>query len=206
MAESRKADLQLGGVGSHTARYGFDLKGVTLSIPFAKRVQIFLPFAMGYFLSYLYRVINSVLAPNLAADIGVDPSGLGMGIFLSVLVLIIFPYAPLAPLLWILFGFFGTSGILPYAALSQSFPLHLSGRANTALNLLVFVGAFAAQWGIGAIIEQWPVTEAGRYAPAGYQVAFSVLVILQLLAMLWFWLAGRLMEKRASMNPMVTTE
>lgn len=120
--------------------------------------------------------------------------GLGMWIFLVVLVLIIFPYTPLAPLLWMLFGFFGTSGILPYAALSQSFPLHLSGRANTALNLLVFVGAFAAQWGIGAIIEQWPVTEAGGYAPAGYQVAFSVLVALQLISILWYWFVGRLLK------------
>ncbi|MEJ2586431.1 MAG: MFS transporter [Deltaproteobacteria bacterium] len=119
----------------------------------------------------------------------------GMGFFLLTLVLIIFPYPPLSPLLWILFGFFGTAGILPYAALSQSFPLHLSARANTALNLLVFVGAFGAQWGIGAIIEQWPVTAAGGYAPAGYQVAFSVLVVLQLLSILWFWVAGRILKR-----------
>ena len=49
-----------------------------MSITFAKRLQVFLPFALGYFLSYLYRVINSVLAPNLAGDIGVDPSELGL--------------------------------------------------------------------------------------------------------------------------------
>ena len=49
-----------------------------MSILLAKRVQVFLTFALGYFLSYLYRVINSVLAPNLAADIGVDPSELGL--------------------------------------------------------------------------------------------------------------------------------
>jgi hypothetical protein len=95
-----------------------------------------------------------------------------------------------------LFGFFGTSGILPYAALSQSFPLRLSGRVNTALNLLVFLAAFAAQWGIGAIIAQWPVTQSGGYAPAGYQVAFATLLIIQLATILWFWFASTLLKKR----------
>jgi MFS family permease len=54
------------------------LRASKVSIAFTKRLQVFMPFAMGYFLSYLYRVINSVLAPNLAADVGVDPSGLGL--------------------------------------------------------------------------------------------------------------------------------
>ena len=48
------------------------------TIPFSKQLQVFLPFALGYFLSYLYRVINAVLAPDLAADLGVGPSGLGL--------------------------------------------------------------------------------------------------------------------------------
>jgi len=55
----------------------------------------------------------------------------------------------------VLFGYFGTSGILPCAVLSQSFPPQLSGMVNMALNLLVFVfvTAFTAQWGIESIIE-----------------------------------------------------
>ena len=44
-------------------------------ISFARQLQVFLPFAMGYFLSYLYRVINAVLAP----DLGVDSSSSGLG-------------------------------------------------------------------------------------------------------------------------------
>ena len=69
---------------------------------------------------------------------------IGMGVFMGVLLMIVFQFSQWSALLWILFGFFGTAGILPYAALSQSFPLHLSGRVNTALNLLVFVVAFGA--------------------------------------------------------------
>ena len=43
-----------------------------------KLLRIFLPFAFGYYLSYLYRVVNAVMAPNLVADLGVDPSDLGL--------------------------------------------------------------------------------------------------------------------------------
>jgi len=44
----------------------------------ATLMRVFLPFAAGYFLSYLFRVVNAVLAPDLAADIGVGPSDLGL--------------------------------------------------------------------------------------------------------------------------------
>lgn len=92
---------------------------------------------------------------------------------------------------WGLFGFFGTCGILPYAALSQRFPSHLAGRVNTALNLLVFLAAFAAQWGIGAVISLWPVNAGGHYAEAGYQAGFGLMLMLQLLGLGWFVIAGR---------------
>ncbi|MEJ2057805.1 MAG: MFS transporter [Desulfofustis sp.] len=44
----------------------------------ATLMRVFLPFAAGYFLSYLFRVVNAVLAPDLATDIGVGPSDLGL--------------------------------------------------------------------------------------------------------------------------------
>ncbi|MCG6880823.1 MAG: MFS transporter [Deltaproteobacteria bacterium] len=119
----------------------------------------------------------------------------GMGIFMVVMVIITLGHKSGATWIWILFGFFGTSGILPYAALSQSFPLHLSGRVNTTLNLLVFLAAFIAQWGIGAIIGQWPTTQSGGYAPAGYQAAFGTLLVIQLITILWFWFASALFRK-----------
>ena len=120
----------------------------------------------------------------------------GMGLFMAVLAVIVSGNTWGATVMWILFGFFGTSGILPYAALSQRFPLNLSGRVNTTLNLLVFLAAFAAQWGIGAIIGQWPTTQTGGYAPAGYQAAFGTLLCIQLLTILWFWIASAFLKKR----------
>ncbi len=41
-------------------------------------VRVFLPFALGYFLSYLYRTVNAVIGPNLAEDLGIDAGGLGL--------------------------------------------------------------------------------------------------------------------------------
>ena len=45
---------------------------------FYEKLCVFIPFALGYFLSYLFRVVNAVLAPNLASDLGVGPSELGL--------------------------------------------------------------------------------------------------------------------------------
>ena len=115
----------------------------------------------------------------------------GMSTFMLIQLLVIVGFSWWAVPVWMLFGFFGTSGIISYAVLSQSFPPHLAGRANTALNLLVFVVAFLAQWGIGAVIELWPITTQGGYDPAGYRAAFGMMLSLQVLALIWFFLGGR---------------
>ena len=114
----------------------------------------------------------------------------GMAAFMITQSLLILEVTSWARSLWVLFGIFGTTGIIPYAVLSQSFPVHLSGRVNTGVNLLVFVCAFAAQWGIGVIINLWPGTAAGGYAPPGYQAGFAMMLGLQLMALLWFFIAS----------------
>jgi MFS family permease len=40
--------------------------------------RLFLPLAFGYFLSYLFRTINAVIAPELTAEFGLSASGLGL--------------------------------------------------------------------------------------------------------------------------------
>ena len=122
----------------------------------------------------------------------------GMMLFMGVLMLIVLEIKSAAMLLWCLFGFFGTAGILPYAVLSQSFPPQLSGRVNTAVNLLVFVTAFMAQWGIGSVIELWPASIGGGYAPAGYRAAFSVMFAAQGLTFLWFIAASGMLRRRGT--------
>ena len=95
-----------------------------------------------------------------------------------------------AVFIWALFAFFGTSGSVMFAALSQHFPGHLMGRASTMMNLLVFLLAFSLQWTIGAIINLFPTAAEGGFDPQGYQAAFLFLLALQGLAGLWYWGSG----------------
>jgi MFS family permease len=113
----------------------------------------------------------------------------GMLTFIVVQCLLVSQWSSHALALWLLFGFFGTACILPYAVLSQNFPKQLAGRANTGLNLLVFVSAFAAQWVIGLIISIWPQTIAGGYNPKGYSTGFGLITSLQIAAAIWYFFA-----------------
>ena len=113
----------------------------------------------------------------------------GMGLFILIqMALLLGPQAWHGPL-WRLFGFVGTSGILTYATLSQDFPPQLSGRVNTALNLLVFVAAFIGQWLIGIIAGCWPEPEPGRLAAMGLRVGFAIPLATQVAALLWYLVA-----------------
>lgn len=144
-------------------------------------------------------ICSGSLAARLARS-GIGPmitSAAGMAAFMVAQLLLIVPLSQAVTVRWMLFGFLGTTGVLSYAALSQSFPAHLAGRANTALNLLAFVGAFGAQWGIGAVIQSRPTPPGGGYAADAYPVAFMLLLGLQLVTALWYLWSGR-RERRAS--------
>jgi predicted MFS family arabinose efflux permease len=119
----------------------------------------------------------------------------GMALFVVVVALLTVPGNHYPVPLWMVFGFLGTTGILTYAALTQIFPAAMAGRINAALNLLVLIAAFGFQWGIGAIINLWPATADGGYAPDGYKTAFLVLVGLQILALCWYLAAGMIQSK-----------
>jgi predicted MFS family arabinose efflux permease len=137
----------------------------------------------GYF---LFGAIAGKLSQKGIRPITVAASG--MCVFLIIQVLLILQLAKIALPLWLLFGFFGTACILPYAELSQCFPKKMTGRVNTGLNLMVFVAAFAGQWVIGLIIDVWPVTASGGYDAAGYSAGFALIALLQLLAACWYFL------------------
>lgn len=103
----------------------------------------------------------------------------GMVLFMGVQALILFnPGGWIVPL-WLLFGFFGTSGVIAYSALSQTFPVHLSGRVTTALNLIVFIAAFAGQWAIGWIIGLFSKGSDNHLTPAGFTCGFLLMLLLE---------------------------
>ena len=133
-------------------------------------------------------IIMETLAERLT-HFGIKPvyvAASGMTMFMIVQVAIIMDWTSLTLPAWTLFGFFGTTGIICYAVLSQNFPLNLVGRANTAINMLIFVTALASQWGLGMIINLWPVAPDGRYAPPAYQWGFGLLLALQVMGMIYF--------------------
>jgi predicted MFS family arabinose efflux permease len=110
----------------------------------------------------------------------------GMLLFMVIQALLMVAPASWAMGLWVLFGFVGTTGVIPYPALAMSFPPQLAGRVSTGLNLLVFIAAFAAQWGIGAVIALFPVAAADRYSPQGYQASLAILLALQAVCLGWY--------------------
>jgi MFS family permease len=91
---------------------------------------------------------------------------------------------------WLAFGMTGQVAILAYPWLSHHFGTALSGRANTAMNLLIFMSAFLVQWAIGWIIDGYPKSATGGYAPDGYRAAFGGFLALEV-ATLVAYLAGR---------------
>ncbi len=97
----------------------------------------------------------------------------------------------LTTLAWMVFVMTGQAAILAYPWLSSYFGAALSGRANTAVNLLIFGTAFGVQYAIGAIIDLFPATAAGGYDPRGYQLGFGVFLAAQLLALAWLLLGWR---------------
>lgn len=136
---------------------------------------------LGTIAERLHRVGVSVLTTAATS----------MSLFMLVQLLILLQPETMIMPLWLAFGFFGTSGVITYSALSQSFPLHLAGRVNTALNLLVFIAAFIGQWAIGAIIEIWQPGAVGATTDFGYTTGFAMMLSLQVAAMVWFIVASK---------------
>lgn len=88
-------------------------------------------------------------------------------------------HVPVLPLFMATMGFLGSASATVFSLLSGHFDSNLTGRASTALNLLVFLAAFVFQWGIGIVIGFWGEADTGGYPVEGYQVAFGTLVVLQ---------------------------
>jgi predicted MFS family arabinose efflux permease len=62
-----------------------------------------------------------------------------------------------------------------FAIVSRALPLALSGRANTALNLAGFVGAFGLQWGMGVLVDA--LRAVGWSGADAYRATFAVLLL-----------------------------
>ena len=152
---------------------------------------------MAMAVAFLIGILLSGAVADWFVRRGVDLLTVMLG-FLALFLLselaIVLQWTSLNLPMWVVFGMTGQVAVLAYPWLSSYFGAALSGRANTAMNLVLFLFAFGAQYAIGAIIDLFPATPTGGYAPAGYRAGFGVFFAAQLLALLWFLLGRRALQ------------
>ena len=168
--------------------------------------RIFLPFAIGYFLSYLYRTINAVLGPVLMEDLSLTPSEIGFltGVFFFAFAISQIPlglaidrFGPRRTEGFMLFV--GAAGAIIFSVAETIIGLSL-GRALIGLGVagclvcafkafalwfpterLPFVnGCILSVGGLGAIVASSPFQRS--LVEFGWPVVFVVLSIITLLA------------------------
>jgi MFS family permease len=87
-------------------------------------------------------------------------------------------------ILWVPFAILVTVTTLAQMHVSLAFPPQQAGRANSAFNLTLFIGAFSIQWGIGLLIDLfmmqgWSQSDAMR-------LSWGLYVLLQLTVLIVF--------------------
>ena len=125
-------------------------------------------------------------APRLMAR-GVDPHRLiAAGIIGMVLAqtAMLFTQSEQAWMLWLVLALCVPVTTLVQSYLALSFPAALAGRANSAYNLMLFVGAFATQWGFGVVADG--LKASGMNAVDAFRLTLAVAVVLQSASLAYF--------------------
>jgi sugar phosphate permease len=144
-----------------------------MSTSFLTTLRVFVPFAAGYFLSYLYRVVNAVIAPDLVGDLGIGPSALGL---LTATYFIAFASSQLP--LGVLLDRFGPRRMEAFLLLFAGLGAYLFSRSGSLVGLVVaraFIG-----FGVSACLmaafkaftlwfpkERWPLVNGFQMAAGG---------------------------------------
>jgi predicted MFS family arabinose efflux permease len=138
-------------------------------------------FAFGW----LTQTLQLIRIPLAAAVVG--------GCALTALLLGWLALAPPAePIgVWLAIALLFGCPIAIFAVVAQQFPAALAGRVNTAVNVTIFATTFAMQWGIGLILDRFPIAPDGRYSAEGHAVGLLGVAALQTLAILWYFLSPR---------------
>ena len=169
---------------------------------------VYLAFAAGYALSYFFRNVNAVISTELSRELTLSPGSLGLmtaayfvafGAMQLPAGMLLDRYGPrrVEPVLpgvaavgalamwWPLYGLGATVNVLAFTVLNDGFGVELTGRANTTLNLLMFIGSFSWQWGIGIVVDA-ARSGFGLGVAAGLKLAFALALLLYAAAFAWF--------------------
>lgn len=87
-------------------------------------------------------------------------------------------------ILWIIVAITATGHILGQSTVITAFPSSNAGVAATSYNLLIFVGAFIFQWGIGWGIDL--SVSLGIEKVNAFKQVFLIFLCIQLIAYVWF--------------------
>lgn len=161
---------------------GFDARGQAWTL-----FLMFVCIAVGNF------VFGSLCRRCLTAGRTILPliiAGMALSVLLQLVLLASRGQLAPAPL-WAAISILFACPIAIYAVVSQGFPAALAARAASALNALVFVAVFASQALTGAVIELFPRSPTGDYAPEGHLLSLALVTLLQALALAWCGLAPR---------------
>ena len=124
---------------------------------------------------------------DFLADRGVSRLGvykLGTAIAVAAFIAIAFDLVPAKMPLLMVYGFSSISGALAYTLLTRHFPPEMTGRVNTAANVVMFFVSFLCQFGVGVVLRMFPVVDA-RYSPDGYMLAFGLIAVAQCAVLAW---------------------
>lgn len=125
-------------------------------------------------------------APRLVAR-GVDAHRLiafGLAGMVLAQAAMLFTQSEHAWILWLLLAMCVPVTTLVQSHVALAFPAALAGRANSAYNLMLFVGAFATQWGFGVLADELKAT--GLSAVDAFRVALAIAAALQAAALVYF--------------------
>ena len=92
--------------------------------------------------------------------------------------------APSSWLLWLALALCVPVTTLVQSNVALAFPAALAGRANSAYNLQLFIGAFATQWGFGVLVDA--LKGRGAAPPDAFRMALAVAIALQAAAWIYF--------------------
>jgi sugar phosphate permease len=161
--------------------------------PFLLDVHHMTATGKGTFLSLLsLGVVAGYLAGGWLADrMGIYRAVMWSGgLFVATQAVFLLSVLKLVPWLlgsaYFLFGFAGAFQILTVVQIGTLFPVHMTGRAVTAVNMFGFAGTAFLQWIMGVIIGSFGKNAAGAYPPQAYATAFGLGAVAMLAALLWY--------------------
>jgi sugar phosphate permease len=142
-------------------------------------------FAMNLVLMCAYLALGWA-APRLARR-GISAHlviGIGIAGMLLAQVAMLLSHSASAWLWWLLLALCVPVTTLVQSSVALAFPAALAGRANSAYNLQLFIGAFVTQWGFGVAVDA--LKSHGFSAGDAFRAALAGILAVQTLALLQF--------------------